>query len=251
MRAFFRFVLRALVLVTVFLVSALTAMRMAVHGREAAVPKVTGLVPAEAQRVASASGLLLEVEDHFYSADVPEGRILSQVPAPGTDVRRGWKIRVAESLGPQRVAIPGLLGQSPRAAEINLLQRGLQMGTRAVIRLPGAPPDQVVAQSPPPDAQGVVSPKVGLLFTGPRDEEPAAFVMPDFVGQRFGAATSAITESGFSLGAASVTLRAGSPLVTDKPARLKPIATDTIAAQTPAAGQKILAGAKIGFQLVR
>jgi beta-lactam-binding protein with PASTA domain len=251
MRAFFRYLLLTLVLVAVFLVSALTAMRLAIHGREAAIPKVIGMTPAEAQRAAAANGLLLEIEDHFYSTDVPEGRILSQVPAPGVDVRRGWKIRVAESLGAQRVAIPDLLGQSPRAAEINLAQRGLQLGAQAVIHLPGALPDQVIAQSPPPNAEGVVSPKVGLLLTAPLENEPAAFVMPDFAGQRFGTATAAIVEAGFKLGAVTVALQAGSPLASDKPMKLKPIATDTIVAQTPAAGQKIAAGARIGFQLVR
>jgi beta-lactam-binding protein with PASTA domain len=251
MRAFFRYVLLALVLVTVFLVSALTAMRLAIHGREAAVPKVTGLSPAEGQRIAVAAGLLFEVEDHFYSPEVPEGRILSQLPPPGTDVRRGWKLRVAESLGPQRVEIPDLIGQSTRAAEINLAQRGLQMGAEAVIHLPDVPPDQVLAQSPAPRAEGVASPKVNLLLTAPLENEPLALVMPDFVGRHYEAATSAIVEGGFKLGAVSVTLRPGSPLTSDKPNKLKPIATDIIIAQTPAAGQKVLAGAKLGFRLMR
>jgi beta-lactam-binding protein with PASTA domain len=251
MRTFFRYVLLALVLVTVFLVSALTAMRLAIHGREAAVPKVTGMLPTEAQRAALASGLSFEVEDHFYSPDVPEGRIVSQLPPSGTKVRRGWKLRVAESLGPQRVEIPNLIGQSARAAEINLAQRGLQMGAEAVIHLPDLPADQVIAQSPVANAEGVASPKVGLLLTAPPDNQPAAFVMPDFVGQHFEAATSAIVEAGFKLGTVGVTLRPGSPLAVDRPGKLKPIATDTIVAQTPAAGQKIVAGTKLSFRLMR
>jgi beta-lactam-binding protein with PASTA domain len=90
-----------------------------------------------------------------------------------------------------------------------------------------------------------------LLLTAPLENEPAAFVMPDFLGQRFGAATSAIAEGGFNLGIVTVTLRSGSLLAADKPAKLKPIATDTIVAQTPAAGQKINAGAKLDFRLMR
>src|SRR5574337_848251 len=97
--------LMALVLLTVALISALTAMRFAIHGREVTIPKLIGMAPVEAQRAAAPSGLQVVVERQYYSANVPEGRIMSQVPQPGTKVRRGWRIRVAESLGPQRVAI--------------------------------------------------------------------------------------------------------------------------------------------------
>ncbi|PYX84377.1 MAG: penicillin-binding protein, partial [Acidobacteria bacterium] len=91
-----------LVLLAVALVSALTAMRFAIHGREVVVPKLVGMTPAEADRTAQASGLLLEVERQYYSPNVPEGRVMSQVPAAGTKVRHGWQVRVAQSLGPQR-----------------------------------------------------------------------------------------------------------------------------------------------------
>jgi beta-lactam-binding protein with PASTA domain len=251
MRRIFRYVLLGLVLITVFLVSALTSMRMGIHGRETAVPKLTGMTPAEAQRAAVANGLLLEVEDRFYSAEVPEGRILSQDPAPGLKVRRGWKIRASESLGPQRVAIPNVVGQSQRAAEMNLSQRGLQLGSTATVHLPGLLTGQVIAQSPPPNAEGVAAPKVNLLVSAPVEEKSAFYVMPDFVGQHFGDASSAITIGGFKLGAVNVTLQPGSPLAGDKTARLKPIATDRIISQSPIAGQKISAGASINLDVLR
>ena len=98
--------LLALVLMTVALISALTAMRLAIHGREVTIPKLVGMSPLEAERAGAASGLLVVVERQFYSADIPEGRIMTQMPPPGTKVRRGWSIRVAQSLGPQRVTIP-------------------------------------------------------------------------------------------------------------------------------------------------
>jgi len=54
MRQFFRMLLLALVLMTVALISALTAMRLAIHGREVAIPKVVGMSPAEAERAGAA-----------------------------------------------------------------------------------------------------------------------------------------------------------------------------------------------------
>ncbi len=108
MKSFFRLVLLALVLLVVALVSALTAMRLAIHGHEVAVPDLVGKSPAAARMIAEQSGLELTVERQYYSPTVPEGKILSQLPPAGSQVRRGWQVRVAESLGPQRVAIPNV-----------------------------------------------------------------------------------------------------------------------------------------------
>src|SRR5664279_437094 len=131
MRRFFRTLLMALVLLTVALVSALTSMQFAIHGREVAIPKLIGLSPFEAERAGAASGLQVVIERQFYSADIPEGRIMTQMPPPGAKVRRGWSIRVAQSLGPQRVAIPNATGGSERVAELNIRRRGLSLGSIA------------------------------------------------------------------------------------------------------------------------
>src|SRR6202044_3421492 len=100
MRKFFRMLLLALVLMTVALISALTAMQLAIHGREVAIPKLIGMSPSEAERTGAASGLQVIIERQFYSPTVPEGKIMTQMPLPGTKVCRGWSVRVAQSLGP-------------------------------------------------------------------------------------------------------------------------------------------------------
>src|SRR5580693_6237351 len=202
MKAFFRFIFLTLVLLVVALVSALTAMRFAIHGREVAVPDLVGKPPAEARRLADAAGFQMNVERQYYSPTVPEGKILSQLPAPGTKVRRGWQIRVAESLGPQRVEIPNVLGESQRAAEINILRRGLDVGAVAQIGMRGPPLDQVLGQSPPPNASGIAAPKISLLTTQPAP--PQAFLMPNFTGQALGGVTLILEDAGFRLGSVSI-----------------------------------------------
>src|ERR1700742_2710364 len=108
MRSFFRFLMMSLVLVTVGVMSALTAMRVAIHGRETTVPTFVKLTSADAERLAIRQGLAVTMDGQFYSPDVPEGRIVSQQPPPGTRVRRGWRVRLAQSLGVQRVTVPDL-----------------------------------------------------------------------------------------------------------------------------------------------
>src|ERR1043165_8353067 len=124
MKSFFRLVLLALVLLVVALVSALTAMRLAIHGHVVAVPDLVGKSPAAGRMIAEQSGLEIVVERQYYSSSVPEGKIVSQLPPAGSQVRRGWQVRVADSLGPQRVDIPNVTGQSERVANINIRRRG-------------------------------------------------------------------------------------------------------------------------------
>ena len=201
LRKLVKYFFLSLVLLLVFLSSALLAMRFAIQGREVRVPRLTGLTPVEAERVANSDGLVLSVESRFYSASVPEGRIVSQAPAQDSTVRRGWKIRVAESLGPQRAAVPNLIGQSQHAAGINVSRRGLEIGTVGAIHLPGAPPETVVAQSPPPEATEVTSPKVGLIFSSADNSQ--RYVMPSFVGRPLAEASVAMHQGRLYAGQSS------------------------------------------------
>lgn len=253
MKNFFRFAMMALVLVVVALVSALTAMRFAIHGQEVQVPLLVGLVPAEAERAVAGAGLQLEVERQYYSPQIPEGRIMTQVPLPGTKVRRGWQVRVAQSLGPQRVAIPDVTRESERAAEWNLRRRGLDLASTAEMQFPGTPPDQVLAQSPPPNANQVSAPKTSLLVAVAAN--PPAFVMPSFVGQPLGSVSRTLQDAGFKLG--NVTMAAPAPVSAAPPNAgystpappAQPSPASIIVVQTPPAGQKILAGAVVNFEV--
>ncbi|HUR37497.1 MAG TPA: PASTA domain-containing protein, partial [Terriglobales bacterium] len=67
MRRWFRYLLLGLMLVLVMMASALTAMRFAIHGREVKVPNLVGRTVAEAEESANSLGLILMVENKFYS----------------------------------------------------------------------------------------------------------------------------------------------------------------------------------------
>ena len=56
LKSAFRFALLSLVLLLVAMVSALTAMRFAIHGREVAVPALLGLTPARSRKSYSRIG---------------------------------------------------------------------------------------------------------------------------------------------------------------------------------------------------
>lgn len=241
MKSFFRLVLLALFLLVVALVSALTAMRLAIHGHEVAVPDLVGKSPAAARMIAEQNGLELTVERQYYSPTIPEGKILSQLPPAGSQVRRGWQVRVAESLGPQRVAIPNVIGQSERAANINIRRRGLDVGSLAQMQSPDASESEVLAQAPPPNASGVSAPKISLLLASPA--QPQALVMPSFVGQPLGSATQTVQEAGLHVG--SVT----SAPAPEGSSPMAPFPGSMIVSQNPAAGEKVFAGTAVNFEV--
>lgn len=247
MRRFFRFVLMALVLITVGVVSALTAMRIAIHGRETTVPSFVKLSVPQARHLAETNGLNINLEGEFYSADVPDGRVVSQQPAQGTRVRRGWPVRLALSLGPQRVTIPDVEGESPRAAELNVKQRGLEIDTVAEAHIPDAPADEVIAQSPPPAATAVQSPKISILVAQPPD--PPTFVMPNFVGQPLADASNAIEQAGFKLGQVKTDTSAAG--TSTKPAANSMSSPTVVIHQSPAAGQRIAMDTPIVLEVGR
>lgn len=176
---------------------------------------------------------------------------MSQLPLPGTKVRRGWQLRVAQSLGPTRVAIPDVTGQSEHAAELNIRRRGLDISSLAEVQTPGIPSDQVLAQNPTANATQLVAPKISLLVTA--DAPPQAFVMPSFVGQPLGSANRALQDAGFKLGNVSVASIVEAP--TDQtggtgPAPpVQPSPASIIVTQVPAPGQKVAAGTAVSFEV--
>jgi beta-lactam-binding protein with PASTA domain len=194
MKQYFQLALTALSMIAVILISAALTLRIALHGHELSVPNFSGMTVPEASDAALRSGLDLTIENKFYSTTVPAGRMLSQAPAAGSRVRRGWQVRVTESLGPQQVTIPDVAGEPLRQASMDIRRMSLDLGTMAHIDAPGAP-DVVLAQTPPPNA-GVDQPLVSLLLSSTANGASSAFVLPSFVGLSYAAANHAAAALG-------------------------------------------------------
>jgi len=195
----FKFVLVVLMLGVLALFSAVATMHFTIHGAEVTVPSFKGLTLTEATEKAASLGLNLSVDNHFYSVDIPAGHVLNQSPVAGTVVRREWHVRLIESLGPQRVAIPDLTGLDQRLASIQIRRVGLEFGATAEMPYAYAPTGTVIAQNPPPDAAGVERPSVSVLIAAPPLDASSGVVMPDLTGQIFSQAALAISHAGLKL----------------------------------------------------
>src|SRR5262249_39597063 len=105
----------------------------------------------------------------------------------------------------------------------------------------------VLSQSPPPNANGVAVPKISLLVAAP--PSPPAYVMPSFIGQPLGNAAKALQDGGMHLGVVTLSGGPGSPFSPPLISNLQASSSSTVVSQTPAAGEKVVAGTAVNFQV--
>jgi eukaryotic-like serine/threonine-protein kinase len=234
-RSLFRIFMMLTVLVAVALVSAITTIRIAIHGHQTVVPDLTGVPAERAERVLGGLGLGMTVEDRLFS-QYAANQVVSQIPAGGTQIKAGQRVHVLVSLGPVQASVPNLIGTSVRAARIAALQRGLTVGDIAAIHQPGAETDQIVAQDPAPENTTVRSPAVNLLVSlGP----PAAeYLCPNFTGRPIGDARQEIVKAGLQVGQVT-------------PVADPSKAANTILSQLPLPGSKVAQDTVFTFQVAQ
>ena len=179
-------------------VSALTAMRFAIRGREVSVPQLTGKTKEEAEEILKSRGLKLRVSTSRFSSDVAEGRILEQNPPSGTRLKVDRTVKVLLSLGERRFAVPNLIGTSVRAAQLTLSQRRLTLGDTLYTHTSEGDPSTVVYQSPKAGTQEGSDPTVSIMISLGAPSE--YFIMPDLIGKPAELVASRARNEGFKLG---------------------------------------------------
>jgi len=238
-KSFFQVASLLLLLVAVGLMAAIVTMHLAIHGAEVQVPALKGMTVADARSQTSGLGLNLDVDNRYYSSDVAAGHILTQSPDQGTIVRREWRVRVAESLGPQKVDVPDAVGSAERVADLEFRRAGLEVGVAARLPFAGAVEGTVLAQDPPAHAQDIAQPTVNLLVAAPGADMPDGYVMPDMIGRPAIGAQAELTRVGiknaplkfFDVSVTDVGSGAAPPAV--------PVAPGAVIAQSPPAGSHI------------
>jgi beta-lactam-binding protein with PASTA domain len=236
---FFQVASLVMLLVAAALLAAITTMHFAIHGAEVQVPTLKGMTVADARSQTSGLGLNLDVDNRYYSGDVATGHILTQSPAAGTVVRREWRVRVAESLGPQKVEVPDAVGKEERVAALELRRVGLEIGVTARLPYGKAAEGTVLAQDPPAHAQGIARPSINLLLAAPDDTAADGFVMPDLTGLPVVSAQAQLARVGIKAALPKVVQVPVAPVGSgDAPPKL-PIRPGAVMAQQPMAGSRV------------
>jgi serine/threonine-protein kinase len=217
-------------------ISALTTMRVVLRSQEVKVPALVGKRVPEAGGVAAAHRLMLRVDGRRNDPKVPADRIVAQEPAPGSTLKRQRSIRVWVSLGPRRLTVPAVEGESIRTGRISLEQAQVPVG-RVVEVNDGTEEGTILIQHPPPgdtetlDAAGAVM----LVSLGPGSSD---FVMPDLIGRSAAAVLDTLGRVGLK--------------VTEVRYRSYPgVAPGTVLRQQPPAGFKVGRRTSVSLEVSR
>ena len=204
------------------------------------VPNVVGLPVATAVKKLQAAGLGSNQRVVFASA--PPGRVTAQRPAAGAAVKKGSTVALTVSKGPQRVAVPSVVGRSRDDATKQLASAGFHA---AAFSVPSqSPRGFVVAQSPRANAK---APKGSRVRINVSQGAPAATTTTTAGGTTTStttASTKVPSVVGLSQTAAQRRLRtAGFRVRTAYVASSKP--SGTVVAQRPAAGTALRRGTAV------
>jgi len=222
------------VLAAAAFLSAVTAMRFAIQGREVDMPNLVGKSSGDAQALLQARGLQLRVADRIYS-NLPANAVTRQSPPAGEHMKVSQDAHVVLSLGPQNVTVPALEGVSLRIARIQLLQSALQLGEVTSYAVPEMPADIVLQQNPPPGTRAA-SLRVNLLVS--TDEPQPAYIMPAMVGMQLQEADRQISSAELKIAKTAYV----SPTQWSK---------GTVIAQTPDPGSKVTSDTSIELQVAQ
>src|SRR5438045_8805566 len=96
-----RLTLLVFILASAAFLSAITAMRIAIHGREVTMPNLVGLNVSEASRILQSRGLVLRVADRIYS-DQPLNAVVRQTPPSGLPMQGSQRAHVVVRRGQRR-----------------------------------------------------------------------------------------------------------------------------------------------------
>ncbi len=215
-----------------------------------AVPDLAGAVEADALSQLLDAGLQPGTRTEAFDAAVPTGAVIGSDPAAGTEVEPGTSVDYVVSLGveptptpsptPAPVAVPDLAGAVEADALSQLLDAGLQPGTRTEAFDAAVPTGAVIGSDPAAGTEVepgtsvdyVVS--LGVEPTPTPSPTPAPVAVPDLAGAVEADALSQLLDAGLQPGTRTEAFDAAVP-------------TGAVIGSDPAAGTEVEPGTSVDY----
>jgi len=167
-------------------------------GEETICPDLINLTGEEAKSQAEKNDLEIYFGKYEYDMVVEEGKIISQNPIPGIKVKKGRKISVAISKGPEKVFVPDLSGLSFEQANRNLKSTYLDVGEVTYVYDEQYEKDVVISNIPTPNTTVSRNTLINLIVS--KGIKPDFIISPSLVGKSFEEAKRILAENGLVLG---------------------------------------------------
>ncbi len=162
--------------------SAFAVVALLLHQEDVSVPDLTGQDIVSVIETVRQKGLELKVDSRAPHVTLPRDTVISQVPAPGTDVKKGRQIRVVVSQGPSDLLTPKVVGENFRRADILIRQGGYISGTLSRAPSDSVDRDIVIAQYPQAGSPIEKGGTIDLLVSSGKRQQ--LLIMPKLVGKR-------------------------------------------------------------------
>jgi len=177
-------------------VSALATMRVVLTSQDVVVPSLLGKRMPEASAIAARHGLALRLEGKRNDVRVPADQVVLQEPLPGSTLKAHRGIRVWLSLGPRRLSVPAVEGESLRTARLTLEQAQVPVG-RVVEVDSRVEEGRILVQYPPAGNAEALDEGISLLVS--RGPAGADYLMPDLIGHRADDVLEALRRAGLKV----------------------------------------------------
>jgi serine/threonine-protein kinase len=167
-------------------------------GGPVTVPDVRGMTLDEARTTLGDASLELgDLATGTGAAGTPQGTVLEQTPAPGTEVDEGSAVDLVITGGAD-VVVPDLLGLSQADAEAAVVAAGLVVQQVVDVYSEDIPAGKVAGQAPKAGSTVAGGTPVTIsVSAGPQAPSPGATAVPDVVGKTQADALAALQGAGF------------------------------------------------------
>lgn len=182
----------------VALVAALAGAWYVTFGTHSTVPNVLGQQVVAASEQLVAASLVVAVTEE-WSKSVPEGAVISTSPVADTSLEHGSTVTVLVSKGPERYAVPDLVGNLLADAKNALRDVKLTVGKTTYAYDETVPAGRIIASTPPSGT--ILQPRETIDLT--ISKGPAPIPVPDVRGRSLDAAKSALAGAGFTTSTSS------------------------------------------------
>jgi len=170
-----------------------------VHRDVLPTPDVRGLEYEAARNKFYGVGLLTEVRAREFDDSVPEGNVLSQFPDPGESVKKGRKIAVTVSRGPEAAKVPSLRGVNERQARLDLRKGGFNVSANVRKAFHETVPIDAVIETFPPGGT-ITSRAMDVDLVVSRGPKPTHAVVPNVIGDILSEAKKKVVDAGLKVG---------------------------------------------------
>ena len=169
-----------LLILDIFLLSAVTSFRITLSGEVVNLPDLIGKTFNEVKSDLAKKKLTVVQSGYQLHHSIEKGKIIFQDPPENSKLKLNGVVKVILSSGKEKVAVPQLVNKMEQSVNPLLREAGLRKGKISHIFTPKHAAGRIVAQYPPEGSDVGRESRVSFLVSQGKNED--IYIMPDILG---------------------------------------------------------------------